>query len=186
VRRVEARIVAATNRDLAELVTGRTFRQDLFYRLNAITVRLPPLRNRRADVSALSQHFLVESARDFGRRFTGLGPATLGLLESYRWPGNVRELRAVISRAVLLHDDVLLMPEHLAPELIEAALSAPTSGTGREADVSGSRIPTLEEVELSYIRRVLAICGGNRTQAAQHLGITRQTLAKKVGGDDAG
>jgi DNA-binding NtrC family response regulator len=188
VRRVEARIVAATNRDLAELVAARTFREDLFYRLNAITVRLPPLRNRHADISALSEHFLAESAREFGRRFTALEPATLGLLESYRWPGNVRELRAVISRAVLLHDDVLLRPAHLAPELLQAALSAPFPapmiGPGAEHGVSSSHIPTLEEVELSHIRRVLAICGGNRTQAAQHLGITRQTLAKKVEGDD--
>ena len=186
VRKVDARVVAATNRDLAGLVAARTFREDLFYRLNAITLRLPPLRDRRADVRALAEHFLAESVREFGRRFTGLAPETVGLLESYRWPGNVRELRAVISRAVLLHDDELLGPGHLPPELVAAALASAPAAPGRTtAGPEGmTAIPTLDEIELGHIRRVLEICGGNRTLAAQHLGITRQTLAKKVGGAD--
>jgi DNA-binding NtrC family response regulator len=182
-RRVDARVVAATNRDLTALVSTRGFREDLYYRLNAITLHLPPLRARREDVRALATHFLGESAREFGRRFKGLAPEAAGLLESYRWPGNVRELRAVISRATLLHDDELLRATHLPPELVAAALAAGPATS--KADVGGPpSIPTLEEVELAHIRRVLEICGGNRTVAAQHLGITRQTLAKKVGGAD--
>jgi two-component system response regulator AtoC len=185
VRRVDARVVAATNRNLTAAVAAHAFREDLFYRINAITVQLPPLRDRAADVRALAEHFLAEAAREFGRRFHGLAPETTGLLERYRWPGNVRELRAVISRAALLHEDELLRPAHLPAELLAAALAvpeaAPPTGT---ADGGRPTIPTLEEVELAHIRRVLEICGGNRTLAAQHLGITRQTLAKKVGSTD--
>ena len=186
VRRVDARVVAATNRNLTAAVSARGFREDLFYRINAITVHLPPLRERVADIRALAEHFLAESTREFVRRFRGLAPETLGLLERYRWPGNVRELRAVIARAVLLRDDELLRPAHLPPELLSAALAAPdvAAPAGADAAAASAAIPTLEEVELAHIRRVLEICGGNRTVAAQHLGITRQTLAKKVGSGD--
>ena len=181
VRRVDARVVAATNRDLPAAVAARTFREDLYYRINAITVHLPPLRERVPDVPVLAEHFLAEAAREFGRRFQGIAPETIGLLERYQWPGNVRELRAVISRAALLHDDDRLRPAHLPSELVAAALAAPAI-TAAAID-GASAIPTLEEVELSHIRRVLDICGGNRTLAAQHLGITRQTLSKRAGGD---
>jgi DNA-binding NtrC family response regulator len=184
VRRVDARVVAATNRDLRAAVGAHGFREDLYYRVNAITVHLPPLRERLPDVRALAEHFLGESSREFGRRFQGLAPETAGLLERYRWPGNVRELRAVIARAALLHDDTELKPAHLPAELLAAALAAPAVASSTSA--AGSAIPTLEEVELAHIRRVLEICGGNRTLAAQHLGITRQTLAKKVGSAEAG
>jgi len=183
VRRVDARVVAATNRNLPEMVVARTFREDLFYRLNAITVHLPPLRERTADIRILAEHFLAESAHEMGRRFTAIAPEALGLLEQYRWPGNVRELRAVIARAVLLHDDHTLRAAHLPGELVAAALAgvpvATTAATGPPV------IPTLEDVELAHIRRVLDICRGNRTLAAQQLGISRQTLTKRIGaGDD--
>ncbi len=184
VRRVDARVVAATNRDLRAAVAAHAFREDLFYRINAITVHLPPLRERVPDIRALAEHFLAESSREFGRRFQGIAPETAGLLERYRWPGNVRELRAVIACAALLHDDNALKPTHLPAELLAAALAAPAV-QAPPADAAAA-IPTLEEVELAHIRRVLDICGSNRTLAAQHLGITRQTLAKKVGSGDPG
>jgi DNA-binding NtrC family response regulator len=187
-RRVDARVVAATNRDLEAMVAARTLREDLYYRLNAITIRLPPLRERRRDVGPLALHFLLESAREFGRRFSAIAPAALSLLEAYRWPGNVRELRSVITRAALLHDGETLLAEQLPPELVSAALAAPAASPAASAPAAassgGSAIPTLEEIELGHIRRVLEICGGNRTLAAQHLGITRQTLAKKIGAKD--
>jgi DNA-binding NtrC family response regulator len=182
VRRVDARVVAATNRDLRGMVAARTLREDLFYRLNAIMVELPPLRERPEDIPALAAHFVEQSAREFGRRFTGLAPETDGVLASYRWPGNVRELRAVVSRAVLMHDDDRLRVAHLPQELVAAALRAPAAAPPSPAgDGAGPAIPTLEEIELAHIRRVLEICQGNRTLAAQHLGITRQTLAKRLG-----
>jgi transcriptional regulator with PAS, ATPase and Fis domain len=184
---VDARVIAATNRDLKSMVAARTLREDLYYRLDAITVRLPPLRERPPDIAALAGHFLTTAAREFGRRFADIAPETLGLLSAYRWPGNVRELKAVVNRAVLLHEGDVLQPSHLPPELVAAALSAPPTPapSARTADGAGA-IPTLEQIELGHIRRVLEICRGNRTLAAQHLGITRQTLAKKIGAADEG
>jgi DNA-binding NtrC family response regulator len=187
VRRVDTRVVAATNRDLRAMVAAHTLREDLYYRLNAITVHLPPLRERPEDIPALASHFLEASAREFGRRFTAVAPEAVGLLTAYRWPGNVRELRAVISRAALLHDDELLRTAHLPPELVAAALSGPpvTAKSTHPGEPNGNAaIPTLEDIELAHIRRVLEICQGNRTAAAQRLGITRQTLAKKIGSSD--
>jgi DNA-binding NtrC family response regulator len=179
VRRVDTRVVAATNRNLEEMVQARTLREDLYYRLNAITVRLPPLRERRRDIPPLAQHFLAESSRELGRRYRAIAPEAMNILERYQWPGNVRELRSIITRAVLLNDAEVLLAEQLPVELVSAVLAAPPvlAAPGAEA----RSIPTLEEMELAHIRRVLEICGGNRTVAAQHLGITRQTLAKKIG-----
>jgi two-component system response regulator AtoC len=192
-RHVDIRIVAATNRDLPAMVTARTFRDDLFYRLNALAVHIPPLRDRRQDVRPLAEHFLTEAARDLTRRFKSIAPAALGILERYPWPGNVRELRAVLGRAVLLHDDEVLRTEHLPENLVSAALAQPSiapipPSPSEGAAVRSGAIPTLDEVELAHIRRVLDVCGGNRTLAAQHLGITRQTLTKRLGGsgDDGG
>jgi DNA-binding NtrC family response regulator len=181
VRRVDARVVAATNRDLRGMVAARTLREDLFYRLNAITVELPPLRDRPEDIPALAAHFLELSAREFGRRFSGIAAEADGVLAAYRWPGNVRELRAVVSRAVLMHDDDRLLVSHLPQELVAAALRAPPTAAASADGATTGAIPTLEEIELAHIRRVLEICHGNRTLAAQHLGITRQTLAKRLG-----
>ena len=163
------------------MVAARTLREDLFYRLNAITVELPPLRDRPEDIPALAAHFLELSAREFGRRFSDIAPETGGVLAAYRWPGNVRELRAVVGRAVLMHDDERLLVSHLPQELVAAALRAPPIAATHAGSAASGAIPTLEEIELAHIRRVLEICHGNRTLAAQHLGITRQTLAKRLG-----
>ncbi len=176
-RRVDTRIVAATNRDLAKMVSERSFRADLWYRLNTMTVTLPPLRMRRDDIGPLAEHFVLQASKELHRRFARISPAALAALCAYGWPGNVRELRSVISRAVLLHDDVELRPEHL-PALAAAAPSE--VGRGAASSLAEGTIPTLAEIELAHIRRVLEHCRGNRTQAAQHLGITRQTLAKKL------
>jgi two-component system, NtrC family, response regulator AtoC len=105
VRRVDARVVAATNRDLKSMVAAHALREDLFYRLDAISVHLPPLRERPEDIPALAGHFLQLAAREFERKFDAIAPEAAGLLSAYRWPGNVRELRAVITRAVLMHDE---------------------------------------------------------------------------------
>jgi DNA-binding NtrC family response regulator len=185
-RKVDTRVVAATNRNLEAMVAARALREDLYYRLNAITVRLPPLRERRRDVAPLALHFLAESARELGRRYARIAPEAMSLLESYAWPGNVRELRSVITRAVLLNDGEELLAEQLPVELVAAVLTAPPRAPAGVAAAEGKPIPTLEEMELAHIRRVLEICGGNRTVAAQHLGITRQTLAKKIGAKEDG
>jgi DNA-binding NtrC family response regulator len=188
-RRVDTRIVAATNRDLAKMVKERVFRADLWYRLNGMTVTVPPLRDRVDDVVPLAEHFLQQANREFNRRWKGVGQGAKVVLQGYGWPGNVRELKSVISRAALLHDEPELLPEHLPVELVSAVFSQPgqvAQPSGSAAPLTdGSKIPTLEEIELVHIRRVLELCHGNRTLAAQYLGITRQTLAKKVDASSA-
>ena len=120
----------------------------------------------------------------YQRRWTGLDGETLGLLRHYSWPGNVRELRAVISRAALMNDEQTLRPIHLPAEIISAALATPESPEGalqaKTTPLVG--IPSLAELEAVHVRRVLALCSGNKTLAAQYLGITRHTLAKKLEG----
>jgi DNA-binding NtrC family response regulator len=178
-RTVDVRIVAATNRDLVAMVNGRSFREDLYYRLSAMTLRIPPLRERPEDVPVLAERFLGEAAQKFRRRWSALAPETGALLARYRWPGNVRELRAVLTRAALLQDGDTLLPSHLPADLVASALGAPEVPSPAAVN-AGAAIPTLAEVELEHIRRVLELCQGNRTVAAQRLGITRQTLAKKL------
>jgi two-component system response regulator AtoC len=185
-RQVDVRIVAATNRDLAAAVQGRAFREDLWYRLNALTLRLPPLRERREDIAPIAEHFLAAAGQQFNRGWRGLAPETVRLLEHARWPGNARELKSVITRAALMHDAETLRPEHLPPDLVAEALAEPqpSADAQRAADAGLQGIPSLEEVELAHIRRVLEICNGNRTLAAQHLRITRQTLSRRIGATD--
>ncbi|HEX8952599.1 MAG TPA: sigma-54 dependent transcriptional regulator [Polyangia bacterium] len=176
-RTVDVRLVAATNRDLAALVKEGRFRADLFYRLSAITLRLPPLRERREDIEPLALHFLTGYAQRYGKSFRALGDEAKKVLEAWPWPGNVRELKAVIQRAVLMNDTATLDVSHLPAELVAAALDpVPAALAGAPA-----RVPTLEEIEVRYMRAVLALTGGNKVRAAEQLGITRQTLAKRLG-----
>jgi len=132
------------------------------------------------------QAFLADASRQYRRRWRGISDETLRLLRGYSWPGNVRELRAVMGRAALLHDDEILRPEHLPPEIGAALLAAPPLGEAATGVSAATAIPTLEVVELAHIRRVLELCDGNRTLAAQYLDITRQTLARKLGGGAGG
>jgi DNA-binding NtrC family response regulator len=174
---VDIRLVAATNRDLPALVKEGRFRGDLHYRLAAVTLEVPPLRARTEDIPPLALGFVTHFAQRFHKRMRAVSPAALAVLTSWRWPGNVRELRGVIQRAVLMHDGEVLEPEHLPPELVAARLDPlPTLEPGRH-------IPTLDEVALRYMRNVLELTNGNKARAAEYLGITRQTLAKRL--DDA-
>ena len=180
-RSVDVRLVAATHRDLAAMVEHGRFRADLWYRLSAVVVTVPPLRERVEDIAPLAEHFLAESSREYRRRWRAIAPAALDRLRRYRWPGNVRELRAVIARAALLHDGEVLDAEHLPAELGGAA---PRIATGtRPPPVPAAppeHVATLAEVERDHIRRVLALTGDNRSEAARLLGITRQTLRRKL------
>lgn len=181
-RQVDVRIVAATNRDLAGMVAAGKFRADLRYRLNPMTIHIPPLHQRRADIGPIARHFLAEASRDFAQDWRCIAAETIGILEAYRWPGNVRELRAVIRSAALFGTGEVLRPDHLPPELVWGSLADESSP---EQTAGGpDRIPTLAERSIAHIRRVLAICGGNRTLAAQHLGITRQTLTRRLALED--
>jgi DNA-binding NtrC family response regulator len=169
-RTVDVRILAATNIDLPALVKGGTFREDLFYRLNVVTVNVPPLRERGDDVLLLARHFAERFARELGRPSLCFPDDVLRSLRSHRWPGNVRELENVIQRLVVMAEgDCVEVPD--LPSVMRFA--AP-----RDAGVER----TLAEVEAEHISNVLASVDGNKTRAAEILGIDRKTLREKLKG----
>jgi two-component system response regulator AtoC len=166
-RRVDLRLVAATNRDLAEALRSGQFRQDLFYRINTITVQLPPLRDRREDVALLARHF-VEANAAYGRK--RLSAAALASLEAYAWPGNVRELEHAIERAAILTKGEEIQPDDLPPEVtrgVSATASAPVAGS-------------LEAMERQHIVSTLREVGGHRGKAAALLEVDPKTLYRKI------
>jgi DNA-binding NtrC family response regulator len=165
-RRVDVRVVAATNRDLAEAMKSGEFRQDLYYRINTITVSLPPLRDRREDIALLARHFLETSSTYGVKR---LGARALGCLEAYAWPGNVRELEHAIERAVILAKGDEIDPEDLPPEIKCGELPPVTAATG-----------SLEAVERSHIVATLRQVNGHRGKAAALLAIDPKTLYRKI------
>jgi DNA-binding NtrC family response regulator len=182
--RVDVRLVCATNKDLDEEVKAGRFREDLYFRINVVTVRLPALRERRDDITILVAHFLAKLARRERREPAAMSPEALKLLAGYAWPGNVRELENAIERAVAVAKGVIL-PSDLPPEVAgRTQMVAPGSdGGGLVADR-----PTLAELERRYIQLVLSESGGNKKKAAEKLGIDRRTLYRALerGGDDAG
>jgi two-component system, NtrC family, response regulator AtoC len=167
--KVDVRIVAATNRDLAQMVRDGRFREDLFYRLNVVRIVLPPLRERREDIPMLAHHFLQKVSSSNGQPIRGFVPDTMALLERYRWPGNVRELENVIERTASLAPGPLIMPDDL-PETVRKAEAAQSPAGGDESLLS------MDEVEKRHLNRVLRETGGNKVRAAKILGIDRRTL----------
>jgi DNA-binding NtrC family response regulator len=173
---VNVRVVAATNRDLLELVREGAFRKDLYYRLNLIFIHLPPLRERQEDILALARHFLQQANRMFQKSVQGFTPEAEQRMVGYHWPGNVRELRNVIERITILESDNMIQPLHLPPEIAGERVVGPTTGFH-----VGMLFPkSLQEVERAYIQAVLERVGGNKTKAAEILGITRQTLRARL------
>ncbi|PTL81199.1 sigma-54 dependent transcriptional regulator [Vitiosangium sp. GDMCC 1.1324] len=172
----DARIVAATNRDLEMAVEEGRFREDLYYRLNVIGLELPPLRARGNDVLLLAQRFLEHFAARSGKRVVGLSPAAAQRLLAYTWPGNVRELQNCIERAVALTSYEQLTVEDL-PERIRDYRAPSTHAQGNDV----SELVSLEEMERRYIQRVLETVGGSRTLASRILGVDRKTLYRKLG-----
>ena len=175
---VETRIVAATNKDLKTLVQQEKFREDLFFRLNVICINVPPLRDRPEDIPPLIDHFVGLWNRDLGRAVKGPNDRALELLLSYRWPGNVRELKNVIERAILLESDEWILPEHLPLEIVGAVGG---SSAVLETRIKGDRgIVTIAMAERMAIESALEQAQGNKTKAAEWLGISRQTLRTKL------
>ncbi|ACY18329.1 sigma-54-dependent transcriptional regulator [Haliangium ochraceum] len=181
-QRVDVRVVAATNRDLQEAVAQGSFREDLFYRLNVITIEVPALRERREDVPVLAQHFAASAARRARRACPDISPAALEWLAAQPWPGNVRQLENAIERAVVLAAGNTLGIEDFQPRAGVAGLaaeSAPGRRTGGRGD-SADDLLSLDELERLHILRVLEACGGQKTKASAVLGINRTTLWKKL------
>ena len=165
-RRVDVRLVAATNRDLGEAMKAGAFRQDLYFRINTITVKLSPLRERREDVALLANHFVAANATYGAKR---LSPRSLAALEGYAWPGNVRELLHAIERAVILSKGEEILPEDLPPEVLGAA-PAPAASSGA----------SLETMERQHIVATLREVGGHRGKASALLAIDPKTLYRKI------
>jgi transcriptional regulator with PAS, ATPase and Fis domain len=169
--KTDARIVLATNRNLAELVQAGSFRQDLFYRINVIAMELPPLRERLEDLPLLIEHFLERCARLQDRAQLGIAPEALALLTAHSWPGNVRELENVIERACVLCGGPLIGLEHLPLELRAGAAGA----------AKGSAIASLKRLtERQYILSALERNGFNKAATARELGIHKTTLFRKL------
>jgi two-component system, NtrC family, response regulator HydG len=167
-QKIDIRVVAATNKDLHELVAKGLFRDDLYFRLNVIAINLPPLRDRGDDVLLLIRHFAAQYAREIGRAEPEFSAEALDVLHRYHWPGNVRELQNVIQRLVVMSEGAAIEVPDLPSLMRFSAL--------RGKDLNR----TLAEVELEYIRNVLESVGGNRTRAAEILGIDRKTLREKL------
>ncbi len=196
---VDVRIIATTNRDLAVEAHDGRFRQDLFYRLSVIPIRIPPLRERKDDIPLLAFRFAVNSAKEVGRAFEGLSPATVQLLQDYDWPGNVRELQHAIERAVILANDAILQPHHfdaarfglvaggggptpMRGTPLVRAISTPATTAAAPADPDGIWLPSLDTVqaETLLIQAALERAEGNRTKAAQLLNMSVRTLRHKL------
>lgn len=189
VRKSDFRLVAATNRDLVQLVREGRFREDLYYRLNIVDIHLPALKDRPGDIALLTSHFLKQFSALNGGTVKGIDAQAMKALEDYSWPGNVRQLRNVIEKMVVLagsekltREDVpveILTPPVGAAQPIPAAAATPPSGA-----VTSSGAPTetttLADVERRQILAALDACGGNKTAAAERLGISRRTLHRKI------
>ncbi len=165
---IDARILAATNKDLSGLVAKEHFRDDLFFRLNVLTINLPPLRDRGDDVLILARYFLGKYAKEFGASVSVFTDKALSALRSYSWPGNIRELENLVQRMVVMVDGKEIEVTDLPPYMRFSVQYK--KGPNR----------SLEEVEIEHINNVLASVGGNKTQAAEILGIDRKTLREKL------
>jgi DNA-binding NtrC family response regulator len=173
-QKVDVRVVAATNRDLEEMMADGSFREDLYYRLNVIQVDVPSLRSRPADILPIAEHFLaVAGARSKPPRTYRLHPEAQRVLLGYPWPGNVRELENVIERGLALCRDDEITPDDLPNHVRERKSSDYLAA-------AMARRMNLAELEREYIERVLEEEGGNKTRAAQRLGLDRKTLYRKL------
>lgn len=168
---VDVRIVAATNKNLRQMVEEGTFRRDLFYRLNIMTLQVPPLAGRREDITLLAHFFLRQA--DSAKKVRDIDAAAMKLLCGYNYPGNVRELRHIMERAAVLCSGDMVTPAHLPPEVSER----PAASTGRESE---RVFVSLEENERNYLAEVMQAAGGSAGKAAALLGINRGTLWRKL------
>ena len=179
--RIDVRMIAASNRNLADLVAEGKFREDLFYRLRVIEIDLPPLREREEDIPLLVAHFLQKLSSECGRTLT-ISPEALSAMIAYAWPGNVRELLNMLESVAALNRSGIIMLEDLPAKLSDGR------NDGGSADVLFAGLPSLEEVGRRYVNYVLKVTGNNKSQAADILGISRNTIYRmtnrRASGDD--
>jgi two-component system, NtrC family, response regulator AtoC len=191
--KVDVRLVTATNRDLAQEIASGGFREDLFYRLNVVPLHIPPLRERREDVPLLASHFIAKFNDRLKKAITGIAPEAVQRLIAYNWPGNIRELENLMERTILFCEGPEIRVEDLPPELaglapITADDSQRVTATGGPAAAAPASASSLKEavraeterVERELIQRALDETGGNVTQAARKLKISRKSLQTKM------
>jgi DNA-binding NtrC family response regulator len=169
-RSVDVRVISATNRALDDLVKRGEFREDLLYRLNLITIQLPPLRDRRSDVPQIASHFLRLAAAQYGREVEAIGPRAMDWLKSQNWPGNIRQLKQTVERTVLMHDVRRLELDHFA-----LADTAPVPQTLPEPGAM-----TLDQIERAMIAKSMEHYGGNISRVAEALGLSRAALYRRL------
>jgi DNA-binding NtrC family response regulator len=180
-RKVNVRVVAATNRDLETDVAEGRFREDLFYRLNTFVIKVPPLRERREDIPLLAAHFFEESCIRHGRRLAGITPEAMSYLTQFNWPGNVRQLKSEIERIVVFAEDEQSVGiESLSPTIIRAADSPLPSTLEFDFSKPVSYKDVMADIERRLLTEAMARFGGNLTKAAQVLGLSRQTFAYRL------
>jgi DNA-binding NtrC family response regulator len=177
---IDVRVVAATHRDLEALLESNSFRRDLLYRLNTVTLRVPPLRERRSEIEPLSRLFVTRACASWGLRAAHFDPLAVIALENYHWPGNVRELRNVVEQALLLSDGPALSVEHLPPQLRGSRLQSCATQAGPVLPAPPCYRRRIREFEVSLIASALNHSGGNRRRAAVALGIPLRTLLTKI------
>ena len=177
---VALRIIAATNRDLEKAVEGGDFREDLYYRLNVVSIHLPPLRHRREDILLLAKHFLAMYAEKHNRSFRMIAPDAIDLLMNYDWPGNVRELQNAIEQAVVICDSEIIHPDDLPEKVHFADAQVHVIIPENRFEFKDILNEVLEQTESQLINRALELTEGNRTKAAELLGISRRGLLYKL------
>jgi transcriptional regulator with PAS, ATPase and Fis domain len=188
--KVDVRIIATTNRNIEQSVERGEFRRDLFYRLSVMPIQIPPLRDRPEDIPILAQHFAQRVASDLSREISAIAPDALALLQRYSWPGNVRELQHAVERAVILTPGSVLVASSFDPiRTSVGGRRTPMPGLGMvgrsESATEGSLVLTtlnIEEAEARLVERALDATKGNRTKAAQLLGVSVRTLRNKLAG----
>ena len=183
--KTDVRILSATNKDLAERMRRGEFREDLYYRLNVVTIRLPPLRERGGDVGLLAQFFLKKFAGQMGKRLRGLAPAAQEALGRYHWPGNIRELENTMERAVLMADGELVTAEDLALGAQRPASPGGAPPSDRPGEMPGQRQPaapagSLQESERRLVLEALQACGWVQKEAARRLGLSSRALNYRI------
>jgi transcriptional regulator with PAS, ATPase and Fis domain len=174
---VDVRIITATNKDLLKLKEEGKFREDLFYRINVASIRIPPLRERPSDILPLTKYFLQKYNEEFHKNVRAIAKGVETFLIEYGWPGNVRELKNVIERAMILVEEDMLLMEHLPIEILGQA-------SKQEGSTEGIRIPpegiSMEKVEEALVRQALKMTNGNQTKAAKLLDISRDALRYRM------
>jgi two-component system response regulator AtoC len=188
--RVDVRLIAATNRDLKQLISEGRFREDLYYRLNVVPIALPPLRDRKDDIPPLVQHFIEKYDRRLGKKVERMEDEALALLLRYSWPGNIRELENLMERSVLFADGPVITAENLPESLVERTPgpSTPIAAVGPLGAIAAPSGASMKEIvrqaqaelERELIARALEGTGGNVTRAAKRLQISRKSLQVKM------